>query len=162
QRNTKRRLEHGVWAPLWLMYPAAEVPVVEISLPSQLPPARLYALGQTLGELAACQILFLGSGGIVHNLTRVDFADRHRAPDPWAAEFDQWVWQRMQARDDQQIIAYAAEAPHASLAVPPGRVEHFAPLWVVLGAASLRRDVQSIYDGFDFANLSMRCFACLV
>lgn len=158
QLVSRRGLDHGAWIPLRLMFPAADVPVVQISLPSLLEPPILYALGEAMAHLPQENILFLGSGGVVHNLARIYFEDRAHAPDDWAASFDDWVWSQVQAGHHDALLDYRSQGRPADLAVPPHSREHFAPLWTTLGVAGLKRKAISLFEGFDFGNLSMRCF----
>lgn len=155
---SRRGLDHGAWIPLRLMFPAADVPVLQISLPSALEPARLYALGEALSQLPQDNILFLGSGGVVHNLARIYFEDRAHAPDDWAASFDKWVWDQVQTGSHAALLDYRSQGRSADLAVPPHAREHFAPLWTTLGVAGSKAKPLSVFEGFDFGNLSMRCF----
>jgi len=154
--ETRRGLDHGAWVPLRLAWPEAGIPVVQISLPIA-PPEEVFALGRALRPLREQGVLIAGSGGIVHNLSRVQLWDKHAPIDPWAAEFDRWVADRVASRDFESLFAYRARAPHAALAVPTP--EHFDPLFAVLGAAFDHENVHSIFEGFQYGNLSMRSFA---
>jgi 4,5-DOPA dioxygenase extradiol len=150
-----RGLDHGVWIPLRLMYPAADVPLVSLSLPLQFSPEELYKVGEALAPLRREGVMILGSGGIVHNLRRVRFEDIHYPVEPWAAEFDTWLRDAVQQKKTADLFDFLHKAPHAQLAVPT--FEHFAPLFVVLGAGA--GDVSIIYEGFEHGNISMRSFA---
>jgi 4,5-DOPA dioxygenase extradiol len=152
-----RGLDHGAWVPLSLAFPAAEIPVVELSLPVPRTPQDLLSVGRALAPLREDGVLLVGSGGVVHNLGRVVFEDRDAPVDSWAREFDAWVWGRLRERDDDGIAAYRSRAPHAREAVPTS--EHFDPIFFVLGAAGGGDRPIPIYEGFEHANLSMRCFA---
>lgn len=157
-RETKRGLDHGAWAPLRLMYPSADVPVVQVSMPAGVGPERLYAMGEALRPVREEGWMVLGTGGIVHNLMVVNFDAREGIVDPWAGEFDQWVWERVQENDHQAIMAYRGQ-PNAELAVPTNDPGHFEALFVALGAGGAAAKVTPVYEGFTYANLSMRCFA---
>ena len=153
----ERGLDHGVWVPLRLMYPAADVPVVALSTPLQLSPEELYRVGLALAPLRDEEVLIFGSGGVVHNLGLVHFANARHPVDAWAAEFDAWFADVVEHKKFTQLFDYKQVAPHASLAVPT--FEHFAPVFVVLGAGSPRGGVTTIYEGFEHGNISMRSFA---
>jgi 4,5-DOPA dioxygenase extradiol len=155
--TAERGLDHGVWIPLRLMYPAAEIPVVEISVPLQLPPEDLYRIGETLAPLRAEGVLILGSGGVVHNLRLVHFDKVDHAVDSWAAEFDEWFRDAVAQKKLTELFQFQNLALHAQMAVPT--FEHFAPVFVVLGAAPRYDRVSTIYEGFEHGNLSMRSFA---
>ena len=86
--DAQRPLDHGAWVPLRYLRPEADLPVVQLSLPRTRTPGLLLAAGRALAPLRSRGVLILGSGGIVHNLTRVRF-DLHRPPvEPWARAFD--------------------------------------------------------------------------
>jgi 4,5-DOPA dioxygenase extradiol len=148
--------DHGVWVPLRLLFPAADVPVVAVSLPVPRTPALLMAMGAALRPLRGKGVLLFGSGGIVHNLRRLR-PDDGATPEPWAAAFGAWVDERLLALDREGLGAYASDAPHADLAVPTN--EHFDPLFFVLGALEERERVESVYEGFRYGTLSLRSFA---
>lgn len=153
--DAQRGWDHGVWVPLRLLYPAADVPVVEVSLPVPRTPDMLVAMGRALAPLREKGVLLFGSGGLVHNLhlLRPDPAP----PEPWAAAFSAWVEERLQAMDASSLGRYAGEAPHADRAVPTS--EHFDPVFFVLGARDGRDRLESVYEGFRYGTLSLRSFA---
>jgi len=152
----RRGLDHGVWVPLRLAWPEATIPVVEISLPVAACD-EIFALGRKLRSLRDEGILVAGSGGIVHNLSRVHLANKDAAVDPWAHEFDRWVADRVARQDVEALFDYRDTAPHADLAVPTP--EHFDPIFVTLGAAWPEEHIETIYEGFHYGNISMRSVA---
>jgi len=151
-----RGWDHGVWVPLRLIFPEATLPVVELSLPVPRTPEQLLAIGRSLAPLRERDLLIVGSGGIVHNLSRLRWHEKEAPVDEWARAFDDWVMNRVSERDVEALAAYRSRAPHADQAVPTS--EHFDPLFVVLGAAPGAR-VRTVYEGIDYGNLSMRTFA---
>jgi 4,5-DOPA dioxygenase extradiol len=152
-----RGLDHGVWVPLSLAFPEAIVPVVQISLPKPSTPAALIAMGRALAPLRHEHILLAATGGIVHNLSRLAAGEGTPYPDPWAAEFDRWVREKVGALDADALADYARLGPHASAAVPTS--EHFDPLLFTAGTALPGDVVHDIYEGFRHGSLSMRSFA---
>ena len=155
--DARRGLDHGAWVPLRFAYPVAEIPVVQVSLSTQAAPVDLMRIGRALAPLRGQDVLLIGSGGAVHNLRRVVF-DRKDAPvDGWARLFDEWLAGRLRARDFDTLAAWHRAAPQPELAHPTS--EHFDPLFVVLGAAGDGDRVTTIYEGFQYGNLSMRSFA---
>jgi 4,5-DOPA dioxygenase extradiol len=98
-------------------------------------------------------IVIVGSGGIVHNLGLVHFADENAGVDSWAAEFDRWVAD-CAARQDSAALFHYRDAPYAAMAVPTS--EHFDPLFAALGAAWPEDRAATIYEGFHYGNISMR------
>ena len=133
-RDEERGLDHGAYVPLVEMYPEADVPVLQVSMPT-LDPIELFAIGQRLAPLRDQGVLIVGSGFSTHNLREMDW---HAGPDGhppnWSVEFDDWLGQQLQAGDVDGLIGFQSSAPAAALAHP--RTEHFAPLFVSLGAAA--------------------------
>jgi 4,5-DOPA dioxygenase extradiol len=154
--DRRRGLDHGAWVPLRYAWPEAETPVLQVSLPSGATPQELFELGRALRPLRERDVLIAGSGGIVHNLRRVVFHDKGAPVEPWAAEFDRWVAERLAAGRFEELFSFRAEAPHASDAVPTP--EHFDPIFSVLGAAFEGERARFFYEAFQYGNLSMRCF----
>jgi 4,5-DOPA dioxygenase extradiol len=97
QRADERPWDHGVWVPLLHMYPRADVPVLQVSVPYRWSPRQLFELGRSLAPLRQQGVLVLGSGGMVHNLGRLDW-DGGDAPPAWAVNFEGWVRERLGAR----------------------------------------------------------------
>ena len=155
--DPRRGWDHGVWIPLRLLYPEADVPVVEVSLPIPRDPATVLRMGAALAPLRERNVLLLGSGGIVHNLGRARL-DRPDGPvDDWARQFDTWVRQGVDRREKEEIARYQERAPHASLAVPES--EHFDPLLFALGAADDADVTEEVASGFQYSNLSLTSLA---
>lgn len=153
----RRGWDHGVWIPLRLLYPEADVPVVEVSLPLSREPEMVLRMGAALVPLRRRGVLLLGSGGIVHNL-RLARLDRENGPvEEWARAFDDWVRERIERRDLQELAQYRTRAPHADLAVPES--EHFDPLLFAVGAAEPGDETKEIASGFQYANLSLSSYA---
>ena len=145
-------LDHGAWSVLVRMYPAADVPVVQLSLDGTRPPEWHYALGQELQALRRKGILILGSGNVVHNLRRISWDDR--AFD-WAVEFDHTVERLILARDHQPLIHYDTLGPAARLAIPTN--EHYLPLLYILALQGSDEPVRFHAEGITMGSLSMRC-----
>jgi 4,5-DOPA dioxygenase extradiol len=126
-----RGLDHGAYVPLTVMYPDADIPVLQISMPS-LEPERLMRIGQALRPLRDEGVLIIGSGFLTHGLPFLrDF--RFDAPPPgWSAEFDHWAADALESGDIDALVNFRT-APAARYAHPT--TEHFAPLFVTVGAA---------------------------
>jgi 4,5-DOPA dioxygenase extradiol len=154
--DAQRGWDHGVWVPMRLLFPAADVPIVEVSLPVPRTEALLLALGAALRPLRDEGVLLCGSGGIVHNLRRLG-PDDGSAPAPWAAAFDDWVNERLVALDRDGLRDYASLAPYPELAVPTS--EHLDPVFFVLGALDPSDRLETVYEGFRYGTLSLRSFA---
>jgi 4,5-DOPA dioxygenase extradiol len=129
--DPKRGLDHGAYVPLVAMYPTADVPVLQASLPSLEPPALL-ELGKKLAPLRDEGVLIVGSGFLTHNLRRMSFDPG--APTPqWAADFDAWTADALARRDVDALMTYREKAPGVRESLPTH--EHFVPVIVALGAA---------------------------
>ncbi|KID28758.1 dioxygenase family protein [Prauserella rugosa] len=140
-----RGLDHGAYVPLVEMYPDADIPVLQVSLPS-LDPQALYEFGTRLAPLRETGVLIVGSGFFTHNLVamrQVDGSAGH--PPAWSAEFDHWGSAALAAGDVDSLLDFQLKAPAAQLAHP--RTEHFAPLFVSLGAGEGQRP-ETVIDGY--------------
>jgi 4,5-DOPA dioxygenase extradiol len=151
-----RGLDHGVWVPLSLAVPDANIPVVQVSLPLPSVPETLIRLGRALAPLRSEDILLVGTGGIVHNLACLQMDTPDGVSEPWAAEFDQWTHERATAIDARALADYGRLGPHADAAVPTS--EHFDPLLVVMGTALPNDSLFDLYEGFRYGTLSLRSF----
>jgi 4,5-DOPA dioxygenase extradiol len=139
-----RGLDHGAYVPLVEMFPAADIPVLQLSMPG-LEPERLLETGRRLAPLRDEGVLIVGSGFFTHNLAALRQA-AHGTPS-WSAEFDDWGRRALDAQDLDALLDFEHTAPAGRLAHP--RTEHFAPLFVTLGAAESDLGSQrSIIDGF--------------
>jgi 4,5-DOPA dioxygenase extradiol len=156
--DEQRGLDHGAWVPLRFLYPDASVPVIEVSQPAPGSPERLLAIGAALAPLRDEGVAVVGTGGIVHNLRRIDpAADGTGRVADWAREFDSWFAERLAAMDVEALADYRRRAPHAPLAVPTP--DHFEPVFAVLGSASSGERATTIHAGFRYGTISMRSFA---
>jgi len=132
-QHASRGLDHGAWVPLTIMYPAADVPVLQMSLPTH-DPARLMKLGERLRPLRDEGVLIIGSGFLTHGLPFLkDFTIDAAAPG-WSRDFDAWAGEAMARGDVDALADYRNQAPGMPYAHPT--VEHYSPLFVTLGAAT--------------------------
>ncbi|MFS8099934.1 dioxygenase [Lentzea alba] len=145
QQDAERGLDHGAYVPLKEMFPDADVPVLQMSLPT-LDPRELHDIGRKLAPLRDKNVLIVGSGFMTHNLSCVHF---NQGPDyeppSWSKEFDDWAHQQLANGDVDALLDFQQKAPAAGIAHP--RTEHFAPLFVALGAASNEKARTSV-EGF--------------
>ncbi|GAA4444866.1 class III extradiol ring-cleavage dioxygenase [Actinokineospora soli] len=135
-----RGLDHGAYVPLVEMYPDADVPVLQISMPT-LDPAELYRLGGRLAPLREDGVLIIGSGFFTHNLAAL----RSATTPAWSSEFDDWGRRALETGDVDALLDFEHKAPAGRFAHP--RTEHFAPLFVAMGAAG-GPGGHSVIDGF--------------
>ncbi|GGP35216.1 dioxygenase family protein [Saccharothrix coeruleofusca] len=140
-QDPERGLDHGAYVPLKEMFPEADVPVLQVSMPS-LDPRGLFDLGRRLAPLRERGVLVVGSGFLTHNLSCVDFpAGPDYQPPSWSAEFDDWAARALAGGDVDALLDFQRKAPAAGIAHP--RTEHFAPLFVAMGAAGAGADPSS-------------------
>ena len=130
-----RGLDHGSFVPLLGMYPDADIPVLQLSLPG-LDPATLASFGRALAPLADEGVLVVGSGFLTHNMRSIG----ERTP-RWAVEFDAWTAEVLAKRDLDALVDFRVRAPAARLAHPTH--EHFAPA-IVAAAAAVERDRKDV------------------
>jgi len=151
RENPGRGLDHGAYVPLLVMYPEADVPVLQISMPS-LEPERLLALGAALRPLRDEGVLIMGSGFLTHGLPFLrDF--RPDAPPPdWSSDFDRWAAEALERRDVRGLAGFRG-VPSVRYAHPT--TEHFVPLFVTLGAADEGAAMATPITGY-FLGLSKR------
>jgi 4,5-DOPA dioxygenase extradiol len=127
-----RGLDHGAYVPLVAMYPDADVPVLQVSMPG-LDPKALFELGRALAPLREDGVLVFGSGFLTHNMR---YAFRPGTP-AWAREFDEWAADALSRFDVDALQDFRVRAPSAQQALPTW--EHFAPVIVAAGAAAGER-----------------------
>ena len=145
-QHTSRGLDHGAWVPLKVMYPGANVPVLQLSLPTH-DPALLLRLGSHLRSLRDRGILIIGSGFMTHGLPYLTPEMFYGNTVPgWSAEFDAWAAQALADRAFDELAAFQSKAPGLPYAHPT--VEHFTPLFVTLGAAE--GDITTPVEGYAF------------
>lgn len=129
-----RGLDHGAWVPLKVMYPEADVPVLQVSMPD-LDPKHLFAVGQRLAPLRDEGVLIVGSGFMTHGLPYIhDYFLGKRGVPEWSADFDRWATEALERGDLDALFDFRNRAPGMPYAHPT--VEHFAPLFVTLGSAA--------------------------
>lgn len=127
--SPERGLDHGAYVPLVAMYPRADVPVLQVSLPG-LDPQALFAFGRALAPLRDEGVLVFGSGFLTHNMR---YAFRPGTPQ-WARDFDAWAADAISRFDVDALVDFQERAPAARTALPTW--EHYAPLLVAAGAAA--------------------------
>jgi 4,5-DOPA dioxygenase extradiol len=148
-----RGLDHGAWTPLILMYPEADIPVTQLSIQSHLGPAHHVQLGEALRPLRDEGVLVFASGGATHNLRELRFQRGNAVPQPWVAEFSEWLAAALQARRTADLVDYRARAPHAVRNHPTD--EHLIPLFVALGAGDRGGATQRLHSSIESGVISM-------
>jgi 4,5-DOPA dioxygenase extradiol len=153
--HRSRGLDHGAWVPLKIMYPDADVPVLQLSLPTQ-DPDRLLELGRRLRPLRDRGVLVVGSGFMTHGLPFLDWSRPDLVPG-WSRDFDDWAADALARGDVAELARFRSAAPGMPYAHPT--VEHFTPLFVTLGAATdPEAPVTTAIDGYAMG-LAKRSFS---
>lgn len=156
EADTQWGLDHGAWVPLRYLFPAADVPVFQVSLPARMDGAQAYAYGQALAPLADEGVLIVGSGSLTHNLYEVRFDAPGARAETYAVAFVAWINRVVTGRDHASLQNTMALAPHAQRAHPTA--EHLWPLMVAAGAAGAEVPARRIDGGMTHGVLSMDAF----
>lgn len=143
--------DHGVWSPLKLIYPKADIPVIQISLPINYTSKELFDLGEILSSLKN-DTLIIGSGSLTHNLMDLDWNENNPEPKDYVKTFRNWIVERIENKEIDELINYRQKAPFLSKNHPT--LEHFLPLFVTLGSAK-NRSGKSLNNIYTHGNLSM-------
>jgi 4,5-DOPA dioxygenase extradiol len=150
-----RGLDHGAYVPLLKMFPNADIPVLQMSIPTH-DPEKLFKIGQQLAPLREEGVLIIGSGFMTHGLPFLRDFSIDATPPGWSVEFDLWAQEVLSRGAVDELMNYKALAPGMPFAHPT--VEHFAPIFITLGAAT-QPDVapDTTIDGY-WMGLSKRSF----
>jgi 4,5-DOPA dioxygenase extradiol len=148
----ERGYDHGAWTPMLLAWPAATIPLVQVSLLRDADAAQHYRLGTALAPLREDGVLVIGSGSAVHNLRQLG-----GPTPPWASAFESWLVQRVEAGDVAALGDWRQRAPQARQAHPSP--EHLTPLLVAFGAAGEGARGRVLHRSWDLGSLAMTSFA---
>lgn len=146
-------LDHGTWSVLRHLYPAADIPVVQLSIDETQPAAFHFAMGEKLAPLREEGVLIMGSGNLVHNLHAYAWGAHARAPYDWAVRFETAARQLMLAGDFEPLVNYERLGPDAALSVPTP--DHYLPLLYVLGARRQHDPIRFPVEGVEGGAISM-------
>ena len=155
EEDEQRGLDHGAWVPLRYLFPDADVPTFQVSLPAHLDADAAFAFGRALAPIARDGVLIVGSGSLTHNL--YDFRGHHGPDEAYATEFAAWVREAVERGDTARLLRTLEAAPHARRAHPTP--EHFWPLLVAAGAAPSPTPVKVIEGGMTHGVLAMDAYA---
>lgn len=153
--DPQRGFDHGCWSVLRLTYPAADVPVVPLSIQPHLTPAHHFAVGRALASLRDDGVLILASGTMVHNNLDIDRSENAPTPE-WSRKFAAWFQEKLAARDDGALIDYRQQAPHAAYCHPTD--DHLLPIFVSLGASSAGQPPTRMHHSFAFSTQALDAY----
>jgi 4,5-DOPA dioxygenase extradiol len=145
--------DHGTWSVLRHMYPAADVPIVQLSVNRARPPDFHYEIGQRLASLREEGVLIVGSGNLVHNLHTYAWGRQTVEPYEWAVRFESEAKGLLLAGDHSALVAYESLGPEAMLAIPTP--DHYLPLLYVIGTRQVGDSVTFPVEGVDGGSISM-------
>ena len=155
----KRGYDHGSWVPLSLIWPKADVPVVQLSIEPYQNAAYHLALGRALAPLRDDDVLVLGTGAMTHNLRELMAGGMKPIDAPteaWALGFTDWIAERAAAGAIDDLVAYEEKAPDAARAHPAD--DHFLPFFVALGAAGEGARGERIHASMEYGALAMDAY----
>jgi 4,5-DOPA dioxygenase extradiol len=153
--DAEQGYDHGVWSPLRLLYPDADIPIAQLSMQSHLVTEYQYDMGRALSALRDDGVLIFCSGTMTHNLREMDRTGRAPVAD-WAIAFTEWVADELAARDDAALLDYRRQAPAAARNHPSD--EHLLPLFIALGAASPGVPPERIHASYAYGTQAMDCY----
>lgn len=151
-----RGLDHGAWTSLLLMYPAADIPVTQLSIQSYRGPRHHVQLGEALRPLRDEGVLVFASGGATHNLRELSRQRGNPVPQQWTVEFNEWLADALASRRTDDLVAYRERAPHAVRNHPTD--EHLIPLFVALGAGDPGGATQRLHSSIESGVISMDAY----
>ena len=151
-----RGLDHGAWVPLMLMFPKANVPVIQLSIQNHLNPSRHLEMGHAIKDLKNDGVLVIGSGGAVHPLGYAGFSFGGPTDD-WAIDFDSWLTDAVLVGDEKLLINYRDLAPYPERAHP--YPDHYMPLLTAFGAAGKRAKGKVIHHSWYAGDLGMAAYS---
>jgi 4,5-DOPA dioxygenase extradiol len=157
ETDERRGLDHGAWVPLLLMYPDADIPVLELSVQPQLGPAHHLLLGRALAPLRHDGVLIIGSGSFTHDLSEFRGQGINDPALAWVDDFAAWFSSRLTAGRIDELLDYRRQAPYARKNHPTE--EHLLPLYVALGAGGEDAHCEPLHVSVMHAILRMDVYA---
>ena len=154
EADPHRGLDHGAWVPLSLMYPDADIPVIQLSVQPYDSPARHAALGAALKPLREDGILIIASGSATHNLNDLFGRAINSATPDYVREFDDWLRNAILANDRNALFDYVHQGPHALQNHPTP--EHLLPLFVAMGAGG---EAALLHESYNHGVISMAAYS---
>ena len=146
-------LDHGTWSVLRHVYPAADIPVVQLSIDETQPASFHFELGRRLAPLRDEHVLIAGSGNLVHNLHAYAWGRHVVDPYDWTIRFEKEARDLIVSGEDKQLVHYEDLGRDAKLSIPTP--DHYLPLLYVLGARQQNESVAFPVEGIDGGSISM-------
>ena len=156
KEDTAGGLDHGAWSILLHLFPCAKIPVFQLSIDYYKPMQYHFDLAARLKKLRDKGVLIIGSGNIVHNLQMFFSRPNDMTPYDWTTEFDQWVKNKIVAKDFQSLIDFEKQGKAAKLSVPT--VDHYVPMIYSLGLTDKNENIRFTNEE-TIGSISMRAFS---
>jgi len=153
EKDMARGYDHGTWVPLMLMYPEADIPVIQLSVQPHEGPEHHQAIGKALHALRDEEVLIIASGSATHNLRDFFGRELDAEPLPYAQEYVDWLKDAVVEGRTNELLDYAHCGPHAAKNHPTP--EHFLPLFVPLGSGGAGK---VLHDACTYGAISMAAF----
>ena len=148
-----RGYDHGVWVPLQIMYPDADIPVGQVSMQPHMDARHHHAIGRALAPLREDGVLILASGSFTHNLRALQRDGLDTPPPAWVTSFVDWMHDKLEAGEREAVLDAIDIAPNAQANHPYD--DHLLPLFVVLGAAQDGEPIKRLHTSYEYGVLSM-------
>ena len=148
-----RGFDHGVWVPLKIMFPGADIPVGQVSMQPELDARHHHALGAALAPLREEGVLIVASGSMTHNLRAIERDGLNNPPPDWVTSFTEWVREHLEAGDREAVLNAIDIAPNAAANHPWD--DHLLPLFVALGAAAPGEPIRRLHSSYEYGVLAM-------
>jgi 4,5-DOPA dioxygenase extradiol len=153
----RRGLDHGAWVPLLLMYPQADIPVLQLSIQPHLGTRHHLAMGRTLAPLCEEGVLIIGSGSLTHDLSEFRGHDPNDPAPDWVNSFANWIHASLSSSATDDLLDYRHRAPFATKNHPTE--EHLLPLYAALGAAGADANAERLHASSTYSILRMDVYA---
>ena len=152
-----RGYDHGVWVPLQIMFPAADIPIAQVSMQPLEDARHHYRVGQALAPLRDEGVLIVASGSMTHNLRAIQRGDLFGDPPKWVVEFTDWMHAHLAAGDRETVLDAIDVAPSAQANHPYD--DHLLPLFVAMGAADKKEPIKRLHSSYEYGVLAMDTYA---
>lgn len=147
-------IDHGAWSVLCNMYPEADIPIYQLSIDDNISAETHFDIGKDIGILREKGVLIIGSGNVVHNLSKVKWTMEEGYP--WALEFDNFIMENIKNKNYENVVHYEKAGNSSKLAFLT--TEHFYPLLYVLGAVRENDKLSIFNNSCTMGSLSMTCY----
>ena len=148
-----RGYDHGVWVPLQIMYPNADVPVAQVSMQPMADARHHHALGRALAPLRDEGVLIIASGSLTHNLSALERGNLTGPAPLWVTSFVDWMHDKLTTGDREAVLDTIEIAPAAAANHPYD--DHLLPLFVALGASEAGEPVRRLHASYEYGVLAM-------